>query len=329
MPANLPPQYHEAEENFRLAKTIPEKVAALEEMLAVMPKHKGTDHLRAKLRARIAKLTEASEKRLATKRTSTVIPREGAAQVAVIGLPNSGKSQLVSRVTNAAPPVAEYPFTTHSATPGMMEFENIKIQLIDTPPLAPQAIDFWLPPLLRRADALLIMVDLSSAPQEQMEAIIKQLNNMRITIGGGAKEDSESVSWHKRALIIGSKLDLDNAQSGYTALKNKYGKQLPLVAISAKQGTGLEELKLKLYQLLDVIRVYTKAPGKKPVFTDPIVLPRGSTLEDAATEVHKDFRDRLKYARLWGSGKHDGIMVKRDHIMQDGDIIELHLEKGL
>lgn len=325
MPANLPPQYHEAEENFRLAKTIPEKVAALEEMLAVMPKHKGTDHLRAKLRARIAKLSEASEKRLATKRTSTVIPREGAAQVAVIGLPNAGKSQLVSRITNASSAVADYPFTTHRATPGMMEFENIKIQLIDTPPLAPQAIDFWLPPLLRRADALLIMVDLADAPEEQMEAVIKQLDKMRITIGGGAKEDSESTSWHKKALIIGNKLDLDNAQTGYASLKNKHGKQLPLIAISAKQGTGLEELKLKLYQLLDVIRVYTKAPGKKPVFTDPVVLPRGSTLEDAAAEVHKDFRDRLKYARLWGSGKHDGIMVKRDHVMQDGDIIELHM----
>jgi ribosome-interacting GTPase 1 len=327
MPANLPPQYHEAEENFRLAKTIPEKVAALEEMLAVMPKHKGTDHLRAKLRARIAKLSEASEKKLATRRTSTVIPREGAAQVAVIGLPNSGKSQLVSRTTNASPTVADYPFTTHRATPGMIELENVKIQLIDTPPLAPQAIDFWLPPLLSRADALLIMVDLADAPQEQMEAIIKQLDKMRITIGGGAKEDVEAVSWHKKALIVGNKLDLDNTQSGYTALKNKYGKQLPLVAISAKEGTGLEELKLKLYQLLDVIRVYTKAPGKKPVFTDPVVLPRGSTLEDAAAAVHKDFRDRLKYARLWGSGKHDGIMVKRDHIMQDGDIIELHLHK--
>src|SRR4030042_868101 len=153
MPANLPPQYHEAEENLPLAKTIPEKVAALEEMLAVMPKHKGTDHLRAKLRAKIAQLSEASEKRLATKRTSMVIPREGAAQVAVIGLPNSGKSQLVSRITNASPAVADYPFTTHSVTPGMMEFENIKIQLIDTPPLAPQAIEFWLPPLKRRADA--------------------------------------------------------------------------------------------------------------------------------------------------------------------------------
>jgi hypothetical protein len=315
MPANLPPQYHEAEENYRLAKTIPGKVAALEEMLAIMPKHKGTDHLRAELRRRIAKLIEASGKKLATKRTSTVIPKEGAAQVAVIGLPNSGKSQLVSSITNASPTVAEYPFTTHNATPGMMEFENIKIQLIDTPPLAPQAIDFWLPPLLRRADVLLVMVDLANAPEAQMEAIIKQLENMRIEIG----EDKT------KALIVGNKLDLDNAKQNYTALKNKYEGQFPLVAISARQGIGLEELKLKLYQFLDIIRVYTKAPGEKPDFTDPIVLRRGSTLEDAAAEVHKDFRDKLKYARLWGSGKHEGIMVKRDHILQDGDIIELHL----
>ncbi|GAH75693.1 unnamed protein product, partial [marine sediment metagenome] len=167
MPANLPPQYFEAEQNYRLAKNPAEKIAALEEMLAIMPKHKGTDHLRAKLRARIAKLTEASEKKLATKRASVVIEREGAAQVAVIGLPNAGKSQLISSITNASPTVADYPFTTHSATPGMMEFENIKIQLIDTPPLVPQSIDFWLPPMLRRADALLIIVDLADAPLEQ------------------------------------------------------------------------------------------------------------------------------------------------------------------
>ena len=128
MPANLPPQYFEAEKNFRAAKTTPEKIAALEEMLAIMPKHKGTDHLRAKLRQRIAKLTQAAEKKSATQRASMVIEKEGAAQVAVIGMPNSGKSQLVASTTNAATTVAEYPFTTHTAIPGMMEFENIKIK---------------------------------------------------------------------------------------------------------------------------------------------------------------------------------------------------------
>ena len=326
MPANLPPQYFEAEKKLRLAKNPADKIVALEEMLAIMPKHKGTDHLHAELRKKIARLTEAAEKKLATKRASMLIDKEGAAQVVVIGLPNAGKSQLVCSVTNASPTVAEYPFTTQNAIPGMMGFENIKIQLIDTPPLVPQAIDFWLPPLLRRADALLIMVDLANAPEEQMEAITKQLESLRIIIGdAGAKEDSEFITWHKKALIIGNKIDLDNAKQNYAALKNKYGEQFPVIAISAKEGIGLEELKREIYQLLDIIRVYTKAPRKKPDLTDPIILERGSTLEDAAAAVHKDFAAKLKYARLWGSGKHDGIMAKRDHVLEDGDIIELHL----
>jgi len=324
MPANLPPQYFEAEKVFREAKNPLEKIAALEEMLAIMPKHKGTDHLRAELRGRIAKLTQLAAKKSGTRRASLVIEREGAAQAAVIGLPNAGKSQLVSTITNASPAVAEYPFTTHSATPGMMEFENIKIQLIDTPPLVPQAIEFWLPPLLRRADALLILVDLSNAPLEQMEAVITQLYKMRIVIGDGGA-DSEFTIWPKKALVIGNKLDQDNASRNYTALKNKYEGQFPLISISAKQGTGLEELKYKIYEVLDIIRVYTKAPGKKPDFTDPIILNRGSTLADAAAEVHKDFAAKMKYARIWGSGKHDGVMAKRDHVLKDGDIIELHL----
>ena len=324
MPANLPPQYFEAEKNFREAKNPLEKIAALEEMLAIMPKHKGTDHLRAELRARIAKLTQQAGKKSGARRASMVIEREGAAQVAVTGLPNAGKSQLISSITNASPPIAEYPLTTHSAMPGMMEFENIKIQLIDTPPLAPQAIDFWLPPLLRRADALLIVVDLSSDPLEQMEAITAQLERMRIILGD-VVADYEFTVWHQKALIIGNKLDLDNASQNYATLKNKYEGRLPVIAISAKEGTGLEELRLKIYQVLDIIRVYTKMPGKKADFADPIILERGGTLADAAAEVHKDFAAKMKYARVWGSGKHDGIMVKRDHVLQDSDIIELHL----
>jgi len=311
MPANLPPQYFEAEKNYRAAKNPMEKIAALEEMLAIMPKHKGTDHLRAELRSRIAKLTQAAGKKAAIHRASMIIEKEGAAQVVVTGLPNAGKSQLVSSITNASPTIAEYPFTTHNATPGMMEFENIKIQLVDTPPLLPQSIDPWFRHLLIRADALLAVVDLNNAPIAQVEAITAQLENMNI---GG-----------KKTLIIGNKLDLANASQNYVALQDKYKGQLPVIGISAKEGVGLEELRQEIYQLLDVIRVYTKAPGQKPDFTDPIILERGSTLADAAADVHKDFRAKLKYARVWGSGKHDGLMVKRDHILQDGDVIELHM----
>jgi len=323
MPANLPPQYFEAEKNFRAAKSPLEKIAALEEMLAIMPKHKGTDHLRAELRGRIAKLTQEAEKKTGVKRASMLIEKEGAAQVAVIGLPNAGKSQLVSSVTNASPTVAEYPFTTYNATPGMMEFENIQIQLIDTPPLVPQSIEWWLPHMLRRADALLITVDLVNNALNQIEAITAQLEKMRIGIG--IRKTEEVILSQQKALIIGNKIDLEDAKRNFQALQNKYGEQLPVIAVSAKEGIGLEELKLKIYQMLNIIRVYTKAPGQKPEFTDPIILKNGSTLADAAASVHKDFAANLKYARIWGSGKHDGIMAKRNHVLHDGDIIELHL----
>ncbi|MFC2066681.1 GTPase [Chloroflexota bacterium] len=323
MPANLPPQYFEAEKNFRLAKSPLEKIAALEEMLAIMPKHKGTDHLRAELRTRIAKLTQSLDKKSATQRASMTIEKVGAAQVAIIGLPNAGKSQLVSIITNANPTVAPYPFTTHSAIPGMMPFENIQIQLIDTPPLAEQP-EWWLVNILRRADALLLVVDLSYEPLSQMEAILAQMGMMRIGVGKENAEGELPLS-QKKALVVGNKMDLDGSGDYYRALQNKYSEQLPLIAISATQGNGLEELKLKVYQLLGIIRVYTKAPGQKPDLTDPIILEKGSSLGEAAASIHKDFTARMKYARIWGSGKHDGIMAKRDHILRDGDVIELHM----
>jgi len=324
MPANLPPQYFEAEKRFRIAKEPEDKIIALEEMLAIMPKHKGTDHLRAELRGKIAKLSQMVGKKAAGHRASMIIEKEGAAQVAVVGLPNAGKSQLVASITNATPTVAEYPFTTHQALPGMMEFENIKIQLIDTPPLAPQSIEFWLPHTIRRADALLLVLDLSNAPLAQMESLIAQLADMRISIGLETAQE-EMMLIRQKVLIVGNKLDLDNARDNYTALQNKYGEYLPVIAASARDGNGLEELRLKTFQVLDIIRVYTKTPGQKPDFTDPLILSRGSRMEDAAAEVHKDFAAKMKYARIWGSGKHDGIMIKRDHILQDGDVIELHL----
>ena len=315
MPANLPPQYFDAEKIFRLAKSPAEKIVALEEMLAIMPKHKGTDHLRAELRSRIAKLTQQAGKKSGARRASLIIEKEWAAQMAVVGLPNAGKSQFVSCTTNASPTVAEYPFTTSQVTPGMMKFENIQIQLVDTPPLVPQAIEFWLPPILRRADALLLIVDLSDAPMTQVEELITRLKEMRMEIGEGGT----------KALIIGNKLDLNKARENYKALKKKYEGKLPVIAISAKEGIGLEELRLEIYGVLNIIRVYTKVPGQKAGFTDPIILSKGSTLEDAAVAVHKDFHSKLKYARIWGSGKYDGVRVKRDHILQDGDMIELHI----
>jgi small GTP-binding protein len=326
MPANLPPQYFEAEKRLRTAKTAEDKIMALEEMLAIMPKHKGTDHLKADLRRKIARLSQEAEKKSGAKRASMLIEKEGAAQVVVIGLPNAGKSQLVASITSASPAVAEYPFTTQTATPGMMEFENIKIQLIDTPPLTEQPAEWWLRNTIIRADAIAIIVDLGNDPLAQMETILTQLTEMGVGIGKIKANAEDIIILHqKQALIIANKVDLENTGENYLTLRNRYGEQVPVTAVSARQGNGLEKLRYEIFKMLNIIRVYTKTPGKKAELDDPIVLAMGSTLEDAAAEVHKDFRARLKYARIWGSGKHDGVMAKRNHVLEDGDIIELHM----
>ncbi len=327
MPTNLPPHYFDAEKRYREAKTAPEKIAALEEMLAIMPKHKGTDHLKADLRRKIAGLQEGSDKKAAARRASMTVQKEGAAQVPVIGTPNTGKSLIVASLTNAATASADYPFTTFTAIPGMMQFENIQIQLLDLPPLVAGSTLSLVPVNLVRADALLVVVDLGGDPLEQMETITSELAGMRISPGQRPESEDRNTSFrlYKKTLIVGNKADLEGAGENFGILEELFGGELPRIAVSALKKTGLEELRLKLFELLSIIRVYTKTPGQKPDMEDPIVLPAGSTLADAAIGVHKDFAANLKFARIWGSGKHDGVMAKRDHVLQDGDIIELHM----
>src|SRR4030042_406971 len=318
MPTNLPPHYFDAEKRYREAKTAPEKIAALEEMLAIMPKHKGTDHLKADLRRRIAKLMQSGGKKAAVQRAAMTVQKEGAAQVPVVGTPNSGKSSIVNALTNASPTIAEYPFAPYTIIPGMMEYENIQIQLLDTPPLVAGSTLALLPPNLVRADALLIVIDLSEDPLSQMETITSELAGMRIGIGIGMSPDESDekkiISHSLKALIIGNKIDLEGAIENNEVLEELYCDDFPILALSAARGIGLEELKFAIFRLLEIIRVYTKTPGQKPDMDDPIVLPIGSTLADAAIEVHKDFAANLKFARIWGSGKHDGVMEKRDHV---------------
>ena len=325
MPANLTPQYLEAERNYRMAKTPLEKISFLEEMLSVMPKHKGTDHLRADIRTKIAKLTQSLDKKTATQRASMMIEKVGAGQVAVIGPPNTGKSQIVASLTKATPTVAAYPYTTQNATPGMMAYENIQIQLIDTPPLSEQPPEWWVMNIIRRADALLIVIDLAEDPMSQLETVLARLQEKKIVLWESQPEsDEESPVTLKKALVICNKKDLDIDTENFNILREMYGDRVPLINLSALE-EGFDELRLAIFRLLDIIRVYTKVPGGKPDYEDPIVLESGSTLEEAAASVHKDFAKKMKYARIWGSGKFDGVMAKRDHVLQDGDIIELHV----
>src|SRR5262244_4329686 len=162
MPANLTPQYIEAEKRFKQAQSPQDKMAALEEMMATIPKHKGTEKLQADLKKKMSALRkEAEQTKKSGRRETFVVDREGARQLALVGSPNSGKSQLVRTLTHATPEVADYPYTTRIPIPGMMLFENVRLQLIDLPPISPEYTESWVPQIIRNADAVLWLADLS------------------------------------------------------------------------------------------------------------------------------------------------------------------------
>jgi ribosome-interacting GTPase 1 len=324
MPANLPPQYYDAEKRFRAARTPEDKIEALEIMLAIMPRHKGTDHLYGDLRRRIAKLTEEAERKAATSRTSFYIRKEGAGQVALVGLPNSGKSQLLAAVTDAVPEIADYPFTTRSPNIGMMKFENIQIQLVDTPAITGKDSRVWLNNIARNADLIAIVVDLSKNSIEQVKSTLEELESVSI-VPENRMSDNLIGQRPKKMMIIGSKNDLDTTEAGWQKLKARYGPDFSLSSVSAATGNKLQDFKKNIFHALDIIRVHTKSPGKKVELTDPIILKTGSTVKDAAEDIHKDFKAKLKYAVVWGSGKFDGQRVSQTHVLQDNDIIELHI----
>ena len=329
MPANLTPQYHEAEAKYRAAVTSQEKLDALEEMLAVIPKHKGTEHMRADIKRRISKIKERDKKLGVAKRGYEFrVEREGAGQIALVGPPNSGKSLLLDRFTAAEPKVADYPFSTRKPMPGMMEFEDIQIQLVDMPPITPGTSEPWLLAIVRSADAALIVLD-SSSPEllEDLEGAREELATGKILLRGPEQEPPKDLGPSlvtRPAIIAANKSDLDGADENLSTLRDLYGAEMPVVPISAQTGEGLEELKRSLFDLLGIIRVYTKVPGKPPDIQRPFTLPRGSTLLDLAIQVHHDFAQRFKFARAWGKGKPDGVMIGRDYVFEDKDIVELH-----
>ncbi|WAC06349.1 MAG: TGS domain-containing protein [Thermodesulfobacteriota bacterium] len=324
MPANLTPQYYEAEKNYRQAKNPSEKILALETMLAIMPKHKGTDKLRADLRRKISQLKEDTLKKSGGKRGQLFdVIRSGAGQVVLIGFPNSGKSQLVGRLTQAKPDVGEYPYTTHSPVPGMMEYQDIKIQLVDIPSILDESARGWLINVVRNADALLMVVDLSDEPETQTALLLEELEKYKIKPDWTVNAE-EVVFLGKKMMIVGNKLDAAAAAKNFLPFQEKFSAFHP-IAVSAAQGKNLESLRNAIFTFLKITRAYTKTPGKEPDLKHPVILKKGSTVLDFAAEIHKDFAEKLQYARIWGSEKYKGQRVQRDHLLEDGDIIELHI----
>jgi small GTP-binding protein len=325
MPANLPPQYYETEKKLKEAKTPQEKIKIYEELYAIMPKHKGTDKLQADIKRRIAKLREQMlEKKTHGKRQNIYyIEKEGAGQIVIIGPPNSGKSTLLSKLTNATPKISDYPFTTVAPLAGMMKYEDIWIQLIDTPPLR-EEMPGWQYDIIRRGDAVAFLFDISEEDVlEKIENSRKILEDGKLKLVDYRKETENNIS--KKAIFVGNKIEKEKAEENEKILRELYGENYEIICVSLLEEKNLEILKEKFFKLLGIIRVYTKQPGEKPDLETPFTIKAGSNLLELAELIHKDFALNLKYARVWGEGKYNGQKVQKDYLLQDKDIIEFHI----
>ena len=322
MPANLTPQYYEAEERFRRAQNTEEKVQALEEMLSVIPKHKGTEKLQADIKKRLSKVREEGKKKKSSSKGYDPfgVEKQGAGQIVLAGYPNSGKSSLVTSLTRAKVKVAEYPFTTALPATGMMPYKDTWVQLVDTPPLSADNVPSGLIGTFKEADALLIVIDVSTAEcLEQMDGLMQVLQEREVI---DLSEEGEIIA-PIPYLVVANKIDHPDAQENLEVMQELMPGFSPLTVSS--QGNNLEGLKEKLFEILDVIRVYGKPADREADMERPFILKRGGTVLDFAGQVHKDIPEQLKSALVWGSSKFDGQAVARDYVLEDGDIVELQL----
>lgn len=328
MPANLTPQYIEAEEKYKKAQTPEEKLVALQEMLRHLPKHKGTEKIQAELKRKIGeqKKLDSSAKKNKKKGVSYHVDNNGNPQVVLVGPPNSGKSKLICTLTGADLKVADYPYTTILPQPAMMQYENIQIQLVDTPPVSNIRMDPWLPGIVRCGDAVLFVVDLTSNDiLEEMPAVLEGLASQRVYLYEDDAREYQAGDTIQKTLLVTNKIDIPGSLDVLELLQDEYKTRFPFFPVSALTGEGLEALRLKIFEMLEIIRVYPKPPGlKKPNMDAPIILPKGSTVWDLADSIHHEISEKLKSARIWNSKEYaSGQRVPRDYEIHDGEIIEL------
>jgi ribosome-interacting GTPase 1 len=327
MPTNMPPEYFDAEKRYKEAGSPAEKVAALEELIATIPKHKGTDKIRADFRKRLSKLREsAAKQKKSGKGDLYTVEREGASQVALVGFANSGKSSVLASLTNAEPVIADYPMSTVMPLSGMMPFEDIQFQLVDLPPIGNESTDGWVSGIMRNADMFLIVIDLSDDPDVQAELIFDQIEQWRIQLLKKTEiPDRNNYRKIKRAIIVANKLDRDNARHNLELIDSRYDNEYHMTAVSTHTQDGIDKLREKIFKNSGIIRVYSKEPGKDPDLNAPFTVLSGSTILDLGQIIHKDFATHLKYACVWGSSKFPGQKVHKDHILKDKDIVEFHI----
>ncbi len=328
MPANLTPQYRKVEAEYRRAASAQERADCLQQMLRLIPKHKGTEKLQAELKARLkdCKSDIQTEKQSPKKGVSYKFPRQGAGRVVIVGGPNSGKSRLLVELTNANATVAEYPFATREPLPGMMNCEDVAVQLIDTPPITETHIDSYLTSLVRTADTVALCMNGASddGPQEAAD-VVGQFRQRKTILGHqtGFGEDDLSTLQLKTVLVVTRGNDSEcreRIELFYELVDGQFEEQV----VELSRGNSVEAIRDEFYQSLNVIRVYTKPPGKPADYSSPFTIPIDGTPYDLAVQVHRDLADSLKFSKVWGSSAHDGQRVGNDHRLRDGDIVELH-----
>ena len=326
MPANLTPAYHKAEEWYRSATTNDEKILALEQMLAVMPKHKGTEHLQADLKRKLSQLREtATQQKKGGKHVDIFhVPPTGAGQVVLLGLPNTGKSAILEALTNAKVNVTDFPFGTHAPIPGMVKYEDVQIQVVDMPPIT---ADYMAPGQVgtyRNCDLIGIVVDLSQDIEEQLLILMDFLESRSLLIDETTPAiDAQGNVLGRKVFLLYTKADI--ASDGAFGLAQKSCERpLPFVKISVQTGEGLDTFGQFLFEQLGIIRVYAKPPGKPADMNDPFTLPIGATVQDLARTIHRELAEKLKSAKCWGTGVYDGQNVQLTHVLHDKDIVELH-----
>ena len=306
MPANLPPHFFALQAKLKQTKDPKEKISILEQLLAICPKHKGTEKVRKDLRRKIAKLKKEKPKK--TKREALYfVPKEGAGQAVIVGPANSGKSSLLNALTNAKAKVRDYPFTTQIPQPAMMPYENILIQLVDTPPLTKESPG-WLKALILSADALLVIFDFS-VPEIEKE--IKEIKDIL-------------TSWNlkkKKTIFLANKMDLEKAKENFEKLSKKEN----FFPISVQKGEGLKDLRKKIFELLEIVRVYSKPPKKEAKLDKPFIMKKGDRLIELIEKINPEYVEKFKYARLLRKDSSKIKIVGKDYLLKDEDIIEVHI----
>jgi ribosome-interacting GTPase 1 len=352
MPTNVTPEVRKAEEAFRAARDAGDRLRWLREMLRTIPKHKGTEHVQADIKTRIKQLSDeiAGPKRSGRSGSTFSVHPAGAAQIALLGPPNAGKSSIHARLTGSHTEIGAYPYTTHVPVPGMLLHEDVQFQLVDLPPISTEFMEPWMANALQRADGALLVVDVSDAAcVDHVRVVRERLREKRIalierwpgltTVGHAEEPDDVDRNHAERddgaviedpfrielpTLLIGNKRDLDPDPGELEVLEELLGVRYPAVATSATTGDGLDAIGPLLFEGLEIVRVYTKAPSRPPDEGPPFTVRRGQTILDVARLVHKDVAAGCKFARIWGSGAFDGQQVGPEHTVADGDVVELH-----